>query len=214
MRFAVPRPSSGYDARLVVEHQPRRWLSWYVQLRSETRAGGADVLDEAGRPLGALIDETRQSARLHVDYRFSERLRLRSRVEGVRYAEDGPRFTDEDLGARRGTDYGTILYQAVRWRPFRRLRLDARLAFFDTDSYAARVYAYENDLLYAFSVPALSGRGRRFYLLARYAPFDAVTLEAKYAATHFRGVETVGSGLTETDGPRRRDVRVQVRIRF
>ena len=214
VRFATPRPSSGYDARLVIEHAPHDWLSYYVQLRTETREAGADFLDPAGRTLDGLVDETRQSARLHLDYAFSDRLRLRSRIEGVRYREDGPRFPQEDVGARRDTDYGLILYQDVRWKPFRRLRLDARLAFFDTDSYAARVYAYENDLLYAFSVPALSGRGRRFYLLARYAPTENVILEAKYAATHFRGVDTVGSGLTETDGPRRRGIRAQVRFKF
>jgi DNA uptake protein ComE-like DNA-binding protein len=213
-RFAVPRPSSGYDARLVAEHQPRDWLSYYVQLRTETRGGGTDVLDPAGRPLNGLIEETRQSARLHVDYEFSDALRLRSRIEGVRYVEDGPHFANEDFGARRGTDYGTLLYQDVRWRPFEGVRLDARLAFFDTDSYAARVYAYENDLLYAFSVPALSGQGQRWYLLARWAPSKNVVLEAKYAATHFRGVETVGSGLAEVDGPRRREIRAQVRFTF
>jgi hypothetical protein len=214
VRFAVPRPSSGYDARLVTEHAPRDWLSYYLQLRTEMRSGGTDVLDPAGRPLDGLVDETRQSARLHVDYEFSERLRLRSRIEGVRYWEDGPRFAEEGFGARRGADYGALLYQDVRWRPFEQLRLDARLAFFDTDSYAARVYAYENDLLYSFSVPALSGRGRRYYLLARYAPTENLVLEAKYAATRFRGVETAGSGLAETDGPRRREIKAQVRVKF
>jgi len=214
VRFAVGRPSSGYDARLIAEHAPRDWLSWYVQLRSETREGGADLLDAAGRPLDGLIEETRQSARLHVDYRFSERLRLRSRIEGARYVERGPQFSDNDFGAQRGTDYGVILYQDVRFKPFDGLRLDARLAFFDTDSYGARVYAYENDLLYSFAVPAYSGTGRRFYLLARWAPTDRITLEAKYGATRFRGVETIGSGYGEIDGPRRRGVRAQVRFQF
>ena len=214
VRFAVGRPSSGYDARFIIEHTPYDWLSAYLQLRTETREAGADILDEAGRTLDGLIDETRQSARLHLDYIFSDRLRLRSRIEGVRYFEAGPHFAEEDYGAQHETDYGLLLYQDVRWRPLERLRLDARLAFFDTDSYAARVYAYENDLLYSFSVPALSGRGQRFYLLARYAPSPSVILELKYAATHFRGVETTGSGLTETDGPQRRDLRAQVRLKF
>jgi len=215
VRFAVGRPSSGYDARLIAEHTPRDWLSWYVQLRSETRDGGADLLDDAGRPLAGLVAETRQSARLHLDYEFSDRLRLRSRIEGVRYAEDGPRFPDRDeFGAQRGADYGVILYQDVRFEPFDGLRLDARLAFFDTDSYGARVYAYENDLLYSFAVPAYSGTGRRFYVLARWAPTDRLTLEAKYGATRFRGVETIGSGYGEIDGNRRRGVRAQVRLTF
>lgn len=214
VRYTAGRSSSGYDARLVAEHEPYDWLSWYLQLRTETREGNIDVHDAAGRPLQGLTDQTRQSARLHLDYAFSERLRLRSRIEGVRYREQSPRYEDAAPQAQQDTHFGLLLYQDLRWRPLRSLRLDARLAFFDTDSYAARVYAYENDLLYAFSVPAFSGTGRRFYVLARYAPFEKAVLEVKYAATHFRGVDSVGSGYEEIDAPHRREIRAQVRLRF
>lgn len=203
VRFAVPRPSNGYDARLVAEHELRPWLSFYVQLRSETRETGATLNDTRGRPLDALREETRQSARLHLDYEFNDRLRLRSRIEGVRHFEEE---SDDE--------YGLILYQDVRWLPFEHLQLDARLAFFDTDSFDARVYAYENDLLYTFSVPAFFGQGQRAYLLLKYEPVDALDLELKYAATRFEGVDTIGSGLNEIDGSYRRELRAQVRWKF
>jgi hypothetical protein len=204
LRFGVPRPSSGLDARLVVEHDPRPWLGYYVQLQSETREAGADVAGPTGALLDAVQPETRQSLRVHGDYSFSRDLRLRARVEATRFEEPGAPAA-----------WGVLLYQDVRYQPpVRGLRLDARLAFFDTDGFDTRVYAYENDLLYAFSVPAFFGRGQRAYLLARYEVVDGLILEAKYAVSRFQGVDTIGSGLNEIDGNRLREVRAQVRWRL
>ena len=203
VRFSVPRPSAGYDARLTLEHQPRPWLSYYMQLRAETRGGGASVPGRGVTLLDGLVEETRQSARLHGDYVFSPHLRLRARVEVTRaFEEDGPK------------EYGVVLYQDVRWKPQAWLQFDARLAFFDTDSFDARVYAYESDLLYAFSVPAFSGRGRRTYALVKVEPLERLDLQLKYAVTRFEHADTVGSGLDEVDGNRLRDVRAQVRWTF
>jgi hypothetical protein len=204
LRFTVPRPSQGYEARLVVEHRPRPWLQYYVQARTETRDTGFDY---APRPDGPRFDatreETRQSLRLHVSYEFADGLRLRSRLEGARYAAEG-------LDARRGF----LLFQDLRWQPHPALRLDARLALFDTDGYPARIYVYENDLLYSFSVPAFFGRGQRAYLLARYEPLDDVVLELKYAATRYEHQAFVGSGLNRVAGNRLREVRGQLRWTF
>ena len=203
VRFGVPRPSTGYEAFVVVEHRPRRWLTVYLQGRSETKEAGALHRDAQGRHLDALQTETRQSLRLHGDYRFSPRLRLRARLEAVRFAAPGS-----------SDAYGLVLYQDVRWQPLRTLQLDLRLAFFDTDTFEARVFTYENDLLYTFSVPAFSGRGQRTYVLIQWTPTPRLTLQAKAAATRFEDARTVGSGLDETDGNRLREVRAQLRWRF
>jgi hypothetical protein len=203
LRFAVPRPTSGIEARVVIEHAPRPWLEHYVQLRSETKENGTDRTGPGGRLLDAVQPETRQSIRWNGVYIFSRALTLRTRLEATR-------FNDPEAHARTGI----LLYQDVRWRPRPSLRLDTRLAFFDTDGFDARVFAYEYDLLYAFSVPAFFGTGQRFYVLGRYKPHPTLTLEAKYGATRFENVTSVGSGLNETDGNLVREVGVQVRWRW
>ena len=203
LRFGVPRPTVGHEALLVVEHHPRRWLTVYLQARTETKEAGAKLLDAGGRLLDGVRPRTRQSLRLHGDYRFSRALRFRARIEAVRFFDAGA--PDE---------YGVLVYQDVRWRPRPWLQLDARLALFDTDSFDARVFAYENDLLYTFAVPSFSGRGQRAYVLAKITPDENLTLQIKLAATRFEDVETVGSGLDETDGNRLRELRIQLRWKF
>ena len=203
LRFAVYRPTSGYEALLVVEHRPSRWLSVYVQARTETKEAGTRVTDVRGRALRAVAPETRQSLRLHGDYALGRDVRLRARVEATRF-----RSVDEP------DRFGLLLYQDVRYLPFRRLQLDVRLAFFDADDYDARVYAFENDLLYTFAVPAFSGRGQRAYVLAKLRLRPRLDLQVKYAETRFEDVRTVGSGLDEAEGDRVREVRAQLRWRF
>ena len=203
VHFGVPLPSSGYEAFAVIEHKPRRWLTVYLQGRTETKEAGTRIVDERGRLLDAVQPEARQSVRLHGDYLFSRRLRLRARGEVIRFS--APTQDDE---------YGLVLYQDIRWNPSKPLQLDFRIAFFDTDSFDARVFMYENDLLYTFSVPVFSGQGQRAYVLMRWAPMDKLTFQAKYAATRFENVQTVGSGLDEIEGQRLRELRAQIWWRF
>ena len=203
VQFAVPRPARGFDALLYAEHRPRRWLTVYVQARSETKEQSQRIQVEGDRILDGVGEETRQSIRLHGTYQFSNKLEVRARIEGVRFM--APQQTDL---------WGTILYQDVRWRPYSWLQVDTRLAFFETDSFEARVFAFEHDLLYTFAVPAFSGRGQRTYMLINVTPFSGFRVQMKAAVTYFEDVRSVGSGLDETNGNRLRDLRVQLQWQF
>ena len=199
IRFGVPMPSSGHETLLLVEHRPRRWLNWYVQARSETKEGGVPVVDDSGQTVDGLRDETRQSVRLNLQYEFSKQLTLRSRVEVTRFsAEKEPTAT------------GTLLLQDLRWNVSPALALDSRLMLFDTDSFDARVFTYEYDLRYSFSIPSFSGRGQRTYLMLSFKPQQNLLLQVKYAVTRYENVETVGSGLDEVAGNRLREIRAQL----
>jgi hypothetical protein len=203
LRFSVPRPTSGYDALVLIEHHPRAWLTAYLQARTETKEAGFTAQAPGGPALDAVTPETRQSLRLHTDYRFTRALRVRARLEAVRFRR--PDMPDA---------YGVLLFQDLRWLPYPAVQIDLRYALFDTDSFDARVFAYENDLRYTFSVPSFSGRGQRWYALLYLTPHPRTVVEAKYAVTRFEDVTSVGSGLDEADGNLVREIRLQLRIRL
>ncbi|MEM0964332.1 MAG: hypothetical protein AAGK21_17530, partial [Bacteroidota bacterium] len=152
-----------------------------------------------------LAEQTRQTLRLHGEWDASRRLRLRSRVEVSRFVDESP---------ERPIQRGSLVYQDVRWSARRWLRADARLTLFDTDSFDARLYAFENDLTGVFAIPALSGRGVRSYVLLRAEPADGVVAQIKLAATWLRGTNRVGSGTSEVEGQRISDLGVQLRVRL
>lgn len=199
LRFNVPRPSTGWEARAVLEYEPRPWLSTYLQVRAQGQEDGTEHLGPGDRRLEGVQEEHRRSARWHMEYVFSDALTLRTRIELSQQ-------TTPETTAK-----GFFLSQGLRWSPSSSMHLDARMAFFDTDGYAARIYAYEHDLLYSFSVPVFFDRGRRSYLMARYDLLPTLTLEAKYGVTSYANRSTIGSGLNQIDGSRRRTVRFQVR---
>ncbi|MGF1586843.1 MAG: hypothetical protein ACFCUM_16090, partial [Bacteroidales bacterium] len=87
-------------------------------------------------------------------------------------------------------------------------------AVYETDSYNARFYAYENDVLYSFSSPAYYDNGIRSYLMIRYSAREAVDLWVRYAITKIPGAESMGSGLTTINGDSRSEIKAQLRVRF
>lgn len=110
---------------------------------------------------------------------------------------------------------GFMLYQDIRYKlkeiP---LQLDARIALYNTDNYQTRVYAYEHDVLYAFSVPAYYGSGMRTYLLLKYTPFNNLYLWLKAAQSYFADRDAIGSGWNTIENSRKTIFKLQLRYKF
>lgn len=208
LRFRIPRPSSGIDVRAVLEHRPHPWLTHSMEVRAETQGIGVDRSLPTGTTIEGIGQQTRETIRWNGTFDFSPGLRLRTRLDVVRVQSSA-----ESAGSTT-SETGVLLYQGLRWQPTDHLTTETRLAVFDTDGFASRVFAYEYDVRGAFSVPALQGRGERFYALLRAKPARRWTFEAKYAVTSVRGVSSVGSGLDETPGNRLREIRLQIRLRL
>ena len=94
------------------------------------------------------------------------------------------------------------------------LAITLRYALFDTDGFQARIYAYEHDVLYAFSFPFMADRGLRSYLLVRYRATRQLDLYARLARTTYTNRIYSGSGLDRLEGNTRTEIKVQVRWRF
>jgi hypothetical protein len=76
------------------------------------------------------------------------------------------------------------------------------------------MYAYENDVLYAFSVPAYYDKGIRTYLVMSYSFPKGLVVWFRIAQTHLPGVNTIGSDLNEIEGNSRTEIKLQIRITF
>ncbi len=79
---------------------------------------------------------------------------------------------------------GTLLLQDISYR-FQRIPLTIwfRYCFFKCDDWDSRLYTYENDLLYSYCIPALSGEGTRSYILAKMEIGDLAEIRFKYGLT-------------------------------
>ena len=79
---------------------------------------------------------------------------------------------------------GTMLLQDVNYR-FRHIPIVLwfRYCLFSTDDWDSRIYTYENDLLYSYSVPAFSGEGSRSYIMVKWEIKDFAEVRIKYSIT-------------------------------
>lgn len=143
------------------------------------------------------------SLRLHSEQQVHPQLSLKSRIEWSRFSQG----TTKSNGLLLFQD---IVYQCKRL-PF---KLYHRIAVFDTDSYDARIYAYENDVLYAFNVPAYAHRGMRTYVMGQYKIGSSVVLWARWGGWFYQNLDTISSGLETIEGSRKMDVRLQLRIKL
>lgn len=85
------------------------------------------------------------------------------------------------------------------------LRLWFRYALCTTGSFDSRLYAWENDMLSSFSIPALWGECSRTFLMLSWKPSGQAELRVKYGFTLFK--EELSNELIQ-------ELKVQVRMVF
>lgn len=201
LTFTADAPGRGREYRARLTYYLKRRLRVYLEVRDEVKPRNAP---ENETPFDFTTDRRLFQTRLHISNQLSKSLELRNRIDWG--------FFDDQVDRR---EYGFLILQDVIFRPMRfPLSFTARYAIYDTDGYSIRFYHYENDLLYTFSIPPYYNKGTRFYLNLRYRPTPKLTLEARYAQTYWANRTEIGSGLEQIDGPRRSEVRAQVKFRF
>jgi hypothetical protein len=139
--------------------------------------------DDLEKPFG-LVDARRDRLRLHSIYKVSKPIELRSRMEWTTYQiGENPR------------SLGFVAYQEAVVKPLSSpVSASFRFAIFDTEDYDSRVYAFENDLFAAVSIPAFSGRGTRWYFNLHWKVNRWLRLDARMEETNtFQAVTTDGA---------------------
>lgn len=200
LRYLVTAPSEGTDYLVKIDYHPSSEMEMYWKIKGET-----DIKDINNELAGVADQEeiNRQKIRYHISYTATPLLRFRNRIEIARSKEgdDSP-------------EWGYMLYQDILYT-LRQLPIDirARYAIFDTDSYNTRIYTYENDVLYSFSVPAFFGKGTRSYLLIKYSPLENINLWVKYSRTRYSN-NIPDSFNSIIPGNVVNHVKFQVRFRF
>ncbi|MEJ7679981.1 MAG: hypothetical protein WKG06_19415 [Segetibacter sp.] len=88
------------------------------------------------------------------------------------------------------------------------------MQYFKTDSSDSRLYSFENDVLYSYSIPQFTGKGLRYYINANYDVSKKMTVWFRWAQTVYTDKTSIGSGLDKIDGNKRSEVKFQVMYNF
>lgn len=201
LRFGVDAPSTGFDYLTQLTYKPNKQLEIYARYRTESKARNFNPDDVTIDPV---LPKSRQNFRWQLSYRISTPITFRNRLEMVWYDRTGA-----------GRQNGFLSYVDFIYKPImKKYSGNIRLQYFETDGYDSRMYAYENDVLYSFSIPVIYDKGYRYYVNLNYDFSKRLSAWFRIAQTVFRDRQTVGSGLDEIQGNKRTEVKVQVLYLF
>ena len=197
--FRRDGPGTGREFLFKVSYIKKRKLELYLQYRYEQKqrnsSDDAFIIDFPQ-------DITLQRLRLQLNYKLTKELELRDRVEFS--------FFEQTSRSR-----GFMVYQDIIYKPIASpLSFSMRYGVFDVNSFDARIYAFENDLLYEFYIPFFQNRGSRYYVNLRYRIARNYTWEFRIGRTYLQNVESIGSGNELIDGNTRTEIKTQLRIKF
>lgn len=201
LKYLIDGPSKGHEILVQPSYKRGKSLEIYFRFREQNRQRNSRNSDGTVTELENVLQ---RNYRLNVSYKISENFTLKSRVEWVTINRKSN--TPED---------GFLLYQDIVWQPKSSpLDISLRYALFDTDSYDSRIYAYESNALYTFSVPGYYYTGSRGYLLIRYSFLKICDLWVKYGTNIYDNRKALSSGSEEILGNRKSDITIQLRVKF
>jgi len=198
LKFLVDAPSYGKDFLAQVTFTPNRQVEIYTRFKTETKQ--ANQSDNT-TVTNFLVNLPKQNWRTQISYKLNTSFTIRNRVELLWFDNNGVNKAN-----------GFLTFFDFMYKPMLKpLSAVLRLQYFETDDYNSRIYAYENDILYGYSIPGFFDKGFRYYLNLNYDLAKNVSVWLRLAQTVYRNQVTVGSGLDEIQGNRRTEVKVQIR---
>lgn len=201
LKFGVDAPSSGHEYMAQVNYTPNRTFDAYFRIKRQDKPENFPGDDVA---INGLQDVVQTNYRFNIKFKASKAFTLTSRIEYVTLEKEST-----------GLQEGFIAYEDVSYKPMKsKLALSLRYVLFDTDSYDTRIYAYENDVLYAYSIPSYYYRGSKYYILLHYSIMRGIDCWVRFGQTIYDNQQTVGSGLDVINGPQKTEVKAQIRFQF
>jgi hypothetical protein len=199
LRYLVDKPSTGFDFGYSIKKSITRNFSFSIAYQYKNKEqNGAD-----NPYYKEIVTYNRHKLRCRIDYKPFSNITLKTEIRTA-----FNQFVKSDF------KFGYLLFQDVQVSfPKINLSAKARLAYFDTDSYEERLYAYEDDLLYTFNITGYYYRGWRYFLLLKYR-FRFFDLSFKLSQTHYTNRTTISSGLELIEKPHKTEIKVQVVVRL
>lgn len=201
LKYRVDAPSGGSDYLLQLTYRPRKGLEIYTRYHS----GSKDInSNPANLTFSSVSQQSRKNWRTQISYRISQDITLRNRSEMVWFDRSG--LSPEE---------GFLIFFDILYRPaLKPFSGNLRLQYFETDGYNSRLYAYENDVLYGYSIPVFYEKGYRYYININYEPVKKISIWLRWSQTIYTNKTFTGSGLDEIQSNHKSEIKIQALYKF
>jgi hypothetical protein len=199
LKFNADAPSSGFDWMGVIEKDFDNDATLYIRYRHREK------------PTNIAYNSAENSV---VDIKSDQiKGQFRQKLTG------GWQFTTllqwHFVNIDNNRETGNMLSQDIKWKNTKEnFTATLRYALFNSSDYSARMYAYEPDVLYMFSVPAYSGRGSRYLLLINYKIMNNLHLWLRCARWKYDDRDETGTGYQLVRSDKKTTLTAQIRVKF
>lgn len=200
LKFRSDAPSSGSDLSFQCTYAFSKKSSFIFRVRARQQEENLPVELQAG-PTKTISKRRGQQLRIHLNQQLSGSFEIRSRAELNFYRLENRR------------EEGFLFYTELLYKPVgKRLGGSIRASVFDTDSYDSRIYAFESNVLYSYSIPIISGKGARFYVNTHFKLNSSFSFWLRLAGSFYTGDLETGTGAGLIRGSTRSDWVFQARV--
>lgn len=201
LKYRVDAPSQGKDYFIQLTYKPSKLTDINTRYRSQYKPinNNAD-----NNPVNEVIPFSNRSWRTQINYQVSKVFSIRQRVELLWFNNE-----------RADPEKGFLSFFDVFCKPlFKPFNTNIRIQYFESNSYNSRLYAFENDVLYYYSVPAFYDKGWRYYMNIRWNINSILSVWVKWAQSIYPDKSSIGSGLDEIQGKKRSEARILLYAEF
>jgi hypothetical protein len=201
LKYRVNAPTRGTDFMILLNYRPSKQFELYTRFKMESKAINVNT---AVQTIGQVMNQPKKNWRTHFSYKLNNRYTVRSRVELLWFNQGGA-----------GAEQGFLIFTDLLYKPMMKpFSGNLRLQYFETEGYNSRLYAYENDVQYSFSVPFFYEKGYRLYANAHYKFSNKWALWAKLGRSIYPQKIGISSGLDEIAKHHKTELKWQLLYQF
>jgi hypothetical protein len=201
LKYRTDAPTSGNDYMVQLTYQPNREVLFYTRFRNENKPINYNPDNEALNPV---TGKPKQSWRNQFSYKLDKGFTFRSRVELSWFDKRGNNPQNGFL------TFADVIYKPLL-KPFSG---NIRILYFETDGYDSRMYAFENDVLYGYSIPVFFDKGCRYYVNINYDFSKKLSAWVRFAQTIYPDKTLIGSGLDEIRDNKKTEIKLHLIYSF
>lgn len=200
LRYRVDAPSLAKDYLAQLNYKPDKKNEIYLRYRRRQNVLNSSN-DEAYITSPAPL--LQENWRIHAAYQAHPNVQMRTRAEWAVYSNAD------------GTSNGFMVYQDINYKRIgSKITYSLRYALMDSPNWNTRIYAYENDVLYAFSILPYYGRGSRIYGMIKVDVARGIDFWARYGAFLYDQTREISSESEDPTEVINSDIHLQLRFQF
>ncbi|WP_439183084.1 helix-hairpin-helix domain-containing protein [Carboxylicivirga taeanensis] len=198
LRYNVYKPSDGVEWFAQVDFRINEFHSVYLRYKSTQK----EINDTQSQQHYTITNYQKDNIRAFYAFSPDDKWRFQTQLEHAVYEK------------QEQTSRGWTAFQDIRYKAGKQLSASLRYIVFDIDDYNSRIYSYEPDVLYAFTIPAYLHKGTRLIGNISFSPLPGLRIWGRLAHTTYANQQEIGTGNQLIKGNKLTEWKLQLQYRF